>query len=88
VTFQKGEVRTCANCHGINTSDQTGTVAKSRAQAHQFAPSLGGTAAVLEDQQSPGNLQLSSANVSAQKNAGSATFNLYPDSRDGGAGKR
>jgi hypothetical protein len=27
VTFQPGEIRTCANCHGINTSDQTGTVA-------------------------------------------------------------
>jgi len=24
VTFQPGEVRTCANCHGINTSDQAG----------------------------------------------------------------
>jgi hypothetical protein len=24
VTFQKGEIRTCANCHGINTTDQTG----------------------------------------------------------------
>ncbi|MEP6685961.1 MAG: hypothetical protein ABJB22_04220 [Verrucomicrobiota bacterium] len=27
VTFKKGEVRTCTNCHGINTSDQSGTVA-------------------------------------------------------------
>jgi hypothetical protein len=27
VTFQPGEIRTCANCHGVNTSDQTGTVA-------------------------------------------------------------
>jgi hypothetical protein len=27
VTFQSGEIRTCANCHGINTSDQTGTLA-------------------------------------------------------------
>src|SRR4029078_1454171 len=25
VTFQKGEIRTCTNCHGINTKDQTGT---------------------------------------------------------------
>ncbi len=25
VTFQPGEIRTCANCHGINTADQTGT---------------------------------------------------------------
>jgi len=24
VTFQKGEIRTCANCHGINTTDQAG----------------------------------------------------------------
>ena len=24
VTFQPGEVRTCANCHGINTADQAG----------------------------------------------------------------
>ena len=26
VTFQPGEIRTCANCHGINTSDQSGTL--------------------------------------------------------------
>ncbi len=24
LTYQPGEIRTCANCHGINTSDQTG----------------------------------------------------------------
>lgn len=28
VTFQKGEIRTCANCHGINTADQAGVMAK------------------------------------------------------------
>lgn len=27
VTFQRGEIRTCTNCHGTNTSDQTGSVA-------------------------------------------------------------
>src|SRR3954451_24071078 len=26
VTVQSGEIRTCASCRGINTSDQTGTV--------------------------------------------------------------
>jgi hypothetical protein len=25
VTFQPGEIRTCANCHGINTADQAGS---------------------------------------------------------------
>ena len=25
VTFQRGEIRTCANCHGINTANQIGT---------------------------------------------------------------
>ncbi|MFO0748897.1 MAG: Calx-beta domain-containing protein [Myxococcota bacterium] len=28
VTFQRGEIRTCANCHGINTYDQTGVAGK------------------------------------------------------------
>ncbi|HXI70450.1 MAG TPA: hypothetical protein VNN22_08865 [Verrucomicrobiae bacterium] len=26
VTFQPGEIRTCKNCHGINTADQTGAL--------------------------------------------------------------
>jgi hypothetical protein len=25
ITYQPGEIRTCKNCHGINTADQTGT---------------------------------------------------------------
>jgi hypothetical protein len=28
VTFQKGEIRTCANCHGINTADQASVAAR------------------------------------------------------------
>jgi hypothetical protein len=31
VTFQRGEIRTCTNCHGINTADQTGAPAPSNA---------------------------------------------------------
>jgi hypothetical protein len=74
VTFQPGEVRTCANCHGINTSDQTGTVASPVGKPTNPPQALSALLQFWKTNHPPGVMQHAQPVVSAPKNAGTATL--------------
>jgi len=77
VNFAPGEVRTCAVCHGINTSDQANNLG-----APQNKPqALRSLLQFWKANHPPGSLQAVNAAVSVQKNAGSITLTV---SRTGG----
>ncbi len=69
VTFQPGEIRTCTNCHGINTADQTGASAPTN-------PPQALTALLTQWKSThpAGAMQHAAAATSALKNAGTATL--------------
>ena len=71
VTFQRGEIRTCANCHGINTMDQTGAGAPTNAPA-----ALGDLLAFWRAAHPSGTMQFAASLSTALKNAGSAMINV------------
>jgi hypothetical protein len=76
VTFKKGEIRSCANCHGINTSDQSGTIANPVTRPTNPPQAL---AALLQNWKSthpPGTMQHATAAISVPKNSGVATLNV------------
>jgi hypothetical protein len=77
VTFAKGEIRTCANCHGINTADQAG-------QAAPTNPPQALTALLQfwKGNHPPGAMQHASGSASAWKT--SSTVSL-PITRTGGS---
>jgi hypothetical protein len=77
VTFQKGEVRTCTNCHGINTFDQTGAPAPTNPPA-----ALAALLAQWRSAHPPGVVQHASAASSAFRNAGTALLSV---TRTGGS---
>ncbi len=77
VTFQRGEIRTCANCHGINTADQAG------APPPNNAPSaLAALLAQWKSAHPSGTMQFVAAASTALKNAGNALINVL---RTGGS---
>lgn len=76
VTFKKGEIRTCANCHGINTSDQSGTIANPVPKPTNPPQAL---TALLQNWKSkfpPGTLQHASTAVTVAKSSGNASLTV------------
>jgi hypothetical protein len=82
VTFQKGEVRTCASCHGINTSDQTGTATSPVGRPTNPPQALTTLLQFWKANHPSGSVQHTAASVSAPKNAGTAVLTV---SRTGGS---
>lgn len=68
VTFQKGEIRTCANCHGINTADQAG--ATKPTNPPQALLSL---LTQWKTNHPSGAMQLATNSASIQKNGGAVS---------------
>ncbi|MFL5345604.1 MAG: Calx-beta domain-containing protein [Hyalangium sp.] len=81
VTFQPGEIRTCANCHGINTSDQTGTVASPVGKPTNPPQALLTLLQSWKTNHPPGSLQHTASAVSVSNSADSVTLTV---SRTGG----
>ena len=79
VTFQKGEIRTCANCHGINTQDQTNTSTGKPVNPPQALSAL---LQFWKSNNPPGAMQHAAPAASAVKNAGTATLSV---TRTGGS---
>lgn len=77
VTFQPGEVRTCANCHGINTADQAGAPPLSNMPA---APA--DLLTYWKSTHPAGVMQFASNVSSVLKNAGTVVINVL---RSGGS---
>jgi hypothetical protein len=81
VTFQKGEIRTCASCHGINTSDQTGTVANPVGPPTNPPQALASLLGYWKANHPSGSVQHTAASVSVPHSAGSVSLTI---SRTGG----
>ena len=77
LTFQPGEVRTCGNCHGVNTFDQTGAMAPANPPA-----ALATLLTQWKAAHPSGSMQFVAAVSSALKNAGNAVLTVM---RSGGA---
>ncbi len=77
VTFQRGEIRTCANCHGINTADQTGGPPPTNAPA-----ALAALLAYWKSGNPSGSMQFAQSAMSRFKYAALATLNVI---RTGGS---
>jgi hypothetical protein len=82
LTFQSGEIRTCANCHGINTSDQTGTIASPVGKPTNPPQALATLLQQWKTSHPSGSVQFASATATTAKDAG--TIALYL-SRSGGS---
>lgn len=82
VTFKKGEIRSCANCHGINTSDQTGSLANPVTRPTNPPQALGTLLQNWKASHPPGSMQHASAGISVPKSSAAATLNVI---RSGGA---
>ncbi|HWO20128.1 MAG TPA: Calx-beta domain-containing protein [Kofleriaceae bacterium] len=63
VTFQSGEIRTCANCHGINTSDQTGSIASPVGSPTNPPQALAELLKLWKSQNPPGTVQYTADSV-------------------------
>jgi len=77
VTFQPGEVRTCANCHGINTADQAGAPPPSNMPA-----ALADLLTYWKSTHPAGVMQFAASVTNTLKNAGTAVINVL---RSGGS---
>lgn len=77
VTFQPGEIRSCANCHGINTADQAGAGSPTNAPK-----ALDDLLTQWKIAHPAGTMQHASAANSVLKNAMSAPINV---TRSGGS---
>jgi hypothetical protein len=82
ITFQPGEIRTCANCHGINTSDQSGSVANPVGKPTNAPKALADLLLQWKANHPAGSVEYTAANASAFKNAGSVDLDV---SRSGGS---
>jgi hypothetical protein len=71
VTMQPGEIRTCANCHGINTANQIGT-----GRPTNTPQALLDLLAFWKSNHPPGAMQHVSAASSAQKSSGTALLTV------------
>jgi hypothetical protein len=76
VTFQPGEVRTCANCHGINTSDQTGSVAVPVGKPTNPPQALTTLLQYWKSNHPAGSVQHTAASASAAKDTGSVALTV------------
>jgi hypothetical protein len=76
VTFQRGEIRTCANCHGINTSDQTGTVANPVGRPTNPPAALTTLLTQWKAAHPPGSVQFAATTASSPANAGSVLLTV------------
>jgi Calx-beta domain-containing protein len=76
VTFKKGEIRTCANCHGINTSDQSGTVANPVTKPTNPPQALATLLQSWKGTHPVGVVQHASASLSVAKSSGAATLSV------------
>jgi hypothetical protein len=76
VTFKKGEIRTCANCHGINTSDQSGTVANPVTKPTNPPQALATLLQSWKGTHPAGVVQHASASVSLPKSSGATTLSV------------
>lgn len=76
ITFQPGEVRTCANCHGINTADQAGAPPPSN-----LPTALADLLAYWKATHPAGVMQFASNIATTLKNAGTVVINVL---RSGG----
>ncbi|HEX2567988.1 MAG TPA: Calx-beta domain-containing protein [Polyangia bacterium] len=81
VTFQSGEIRTCANCHGINTSDQSGTIANPVGTPTNPPQALATLLRAWKTRFPSGTVQHTAASVSVLKTAGAVSLSV---SRTGG----
>ena len=82
VTFQKGEIRTCANCHGINTSDQTGSIQNPVPKPTNPPLALAALLAKWKLAHPAGSVAFSSASAAILKNAGAIQLTVQ---RTGGS---
>jgi hypothetical protein len=82
VTFQKGEIRTCANCHGINTSDQTGTIASPVTKPTNPPQALAALLQQWKTQHPYGSIRHAAPSLSALKTTGSVAVKVQ---RTGGS---
>ena len=71
VTFQPGEIRTCTNCHGINTADQAGAVAPNNMPA-----ALADLLTYWKSTHPSGVMQFASSVAGTLKNAGSVVVSV------------
>jgi hypothetical protein len=76
VTFRKGEIRTCTNCHGINTSDQSGTVANPVPRPTNPPQALGALLQNWKASHPPGTMQHATATLSFPKDSGVANLSV------------
>ena len=77
VTFQRGEIRTCANCHGINSADQTGSPPPTNPPA-----ALAALLAYWKSSNPSGSMQFAASAETVLKNAGNVTITVI---RSGGS---
>jgi MYXO-CTERM domain-containing protein len=82
LTFQSGEIRTCANCHGINTSDQTGTAMSPVGKPTNPPAALAALLTYWKTNHPAGAVEYTAATASALKSAGTALLDI---SRVGGS---
>jgi hypothetical protein len=82
VTFRKGEIRSCANCHGINTSDQSGTVGNPVPRPTNPPQALATLLQSWKTNHPPGEMQFATPAISVPKNNGVATMDV---TRSGGS---
>ena len=85
VTFQPGEIRTCANCHGINTTNQTDPLATdpiNHGKPTNTPQALLNLLAQWKGAHPPGAMQHAAASATVLKNAGTATLSV---TRTGGS---
>ena len=76
VTFTKGEIRTCANCHGINTSDQSGTVANPVTKPTNPPQALSALLQSWKGKHPAGVMQHANSSLSVARNSGVATLSV------------
>jgi hypothetical protein len=76
VTFKKGEIRTCANCHGINTSDQSGTVANPVTKPTNPPQALAALLQSWKGKHPAGVMQHTNSSLSVVKSSGAATLSV------------
>ena len=72
VNFAPGEMRTCAVCHGVNTTDQAGNLGAPTNKPEALRTLL----QFWKGNNPPGTLQHASATSSTLKNAGTAILNV------------
>ena len=78
VTFQPGEIRTCTNCHGINTADQTGALGAPSNMPAALADLL----TYWKSTHASGTMQFAAAVSNAIKSAGNVFISVL---RGGGS---